>query len=84
MKAYETEITVEKTRLTNGYRWVIFKDKFGNSRIGFPYGECDDNMDGKRYRVFVVSHNEQGKQTSIVYFLNRINIEDDIHDDLPL
>jgi hypothetical protein len=73
MRAFETEITIEKIRLTNGYRWVIFKDKFGYNRIGFPYGEFDDDCVGKKYRVFIVTHTEEGKQTNIVYFLNRIN-----------
>ena len=73
MKAFETEITIEKVRLTNGYKWFIFKDKFGYSRIGFPYGEYDDNCEGNRYRAFIVTHTENGKQTNIVYFLNRIN-----------
>ena len=73
MKAYETEIIIEKIRLTNGHRWVIFKDKFGISRIGFPYGECDYETAGKKYRAFIVTHTENGKQTNFVYFLNRIN-----------
>lgn len=73
MKAFTTNIKVEQVRLTNGHRWVIFKDKFGYSRIGFPYGECDDLMTGNTYRVFVVSNSEQNKQINIVYFLNRIN-----------